>query len=67
MDKNTKEIIVGTSKIDPRFRITLVQPVPKLLNVGIGDLIVFVQNEKGEIIIRSSSISKLKTPSLVIG
>lgn len=62
MDKNTKEIIVGTSKIDPRFRITLVQPVPKLLNVGIGDLIVFVQNEKGEIIIRSSSISKLKTP-----
>ncbi|MDD5473973.1 MAG: hypothetical protein PHU34_07470 [Candidatus Methanoperedens sp.] len=62
MEKNTKEIILGTSKIDPRFRVTLVQPVPKLLNVGIGDLIVFVQNEKGEIMIRSSSISKLKTP-----
>ncbi|VVB87179.1 Uncharacterised protein [uncultured archaeon] len=62
MDKNTKEIILGTSKIDPRFRVTLVQPVPKLLNVGIGDLIVFVQNEKGEITIKSSSISKLKTP-----
>jgi hypothetical protein len=59
MEKNTKEIILGTSKIDPRFRITLVQPVPKLLNVDVGDLIVFVQNEKGEIIIRSSSISKL--------
>lgn len=62
MEKNTKEIILGTSKIDPRFRVTLVQPIPKLLNVRVGDLIVFVQNEKGEIIIRSSSISKLKTP-----
>ncbi len=62
MEKNTKEIILGTSKIDPRFRVTLVQPVPKLLNVGVGDLIVFVQSEKGEIIIRSSSISKLKAP-----
>jgi hypothetical protein len=60
MEKDTKEIILGTSKIDPRFRITLVQPVPKLLNVGVGDLIVFVQNEKGEIVIKSSSISKLK-------
>lgn len=46
MDKNTKEIILGTSKIDPRFRITLIQPIPKVLKVDIGDLIVFVQNEK---------------------
>lgn len=59
MDKNTKEIILGTSKIDPRFRVTLIQPVPKLLNVEIGDLIVFVQNDKGEIVIKSSSIAKL--------
>lgn len=60
MDKNTKEIILGTSKIDPRFRVTLIQPVPKLLNVDIGDLIVFVQNDRGEIALKSSSISKLK-------
>jgi len=61
MEKNAKEIILGTSKIDPRFRVTLIQPVPKLLNVEIGDLIVFVQNEKGDIVIRPSSISKLKS------
>ena len=24
MEKNTKEIILGTSKIDPRFRVTLI-------------------------------------------
>ncbi len=60
MDKNTKEIILGTSKIDPRFRITLIQPIPKVLKVDIGDLIVFVQNEKGEIVIRPSAISKLQ-------
>jgi len=32
-----------------------------MLNVEVGDLIVFVQNEKGEIIIKPSSISKLKS------
>ncbi len=26
----------------PRFRITLVQPIPELLNAKIGDIVVFV-------------------------
>lgn len=51
------ETVLGTSKVDPRFRITLVQPIPKLLRVNVGDLIVFVRDEKGNVNIRVSRIS----------
>jgi len=50
------ETVLGTSEVDPRYRITLVQPIPKLLGVNIGDLIVFVKDEKGNVTIRVSSI-----------
>lgn len=52
------ETVLGTSKIDPRFRITLVQPLPELLNAKVGDIVVFVQDEKGRIHIKSSSIRR---------
>lgn len=55
-----KEVILGTSTIDPRFRVTLIKPLPELLDVEVGDLIVYVKDEKGNIILKSSSISKLK-------
>ena len=48
------ETILGTSKVDPRYRITLVKPVPELLKVEVGDLIVFIRDEEGNIIIRLS-------------
>jgi len=51
-----RETVLGTSKVDPRYRITLVQPIPELLGVNVGDLIVFVQDEKGNVILRVSSI-----------
>lgn len=54
----TDEEIVGTSKIDPRGRITLVKPIPELLGVKEGDLIVFVKDKEGNITIRSSKIKK---------
>ena len=53
---NSKETILGTSKVDPRYRITLVKPIPKILEVKVGDLIVFIRDEKGNIIIRPSRI-----------
>lgn len=56
-----KETILGTSKIDPRYRVTLIQPVPKLLDVEVGDLIVFVKDRQGNIVIKPSQISKIKT------
>jgi len=53
------ETIIGTSKIDPRNRITLVQPIPELLDVKAGDLIVFIRDGKGNILIRASNVSHL--------
>ena len=57
------ETILGTSRVDPRFRITLVQPIPELLEVRSGDLIVFVSDEEGKIVIRASNISRVATKS----
>jgi bifunctional DNA-binding transcriptional regulator/antitoxin component of YhaV-PrlF toxin-antitoxin module len=51
------ETVLGTSKVDPHFRITLVQPIPELLGVNVGDLIVFVRDNGGNVVIRVSSIS----------
>jgi len=50
------ETVLGTSKVDPRFRVTLVQPIPELLGVNVGDLIVFVRDTGGNVVIRVSSI-----------
>jgi len=55
----SRETILGTSKIDPRNRITLVQPIPELLHVKAGDLIVFIRDGDGNILIKASSVSHL--------
>ena len=54
------ETVLGTSKVDPRYRITLVQPILELLGVNVGDLIVFVRDEEGNVNIRVSSIRSKK-------
>jgi len=54
-----RETILGTSKIDPRNRITLVQPIPELLDVKAGDLIVFIRDGNGNIMIKASNVSHL--------
>jgi bifunctional DNA-binding transcriptional regulator/antitoxin component of YhaV-PrlF toxin-antitoxin module len=54
------EIVLGTSKIDPRYRVTLIQPLPDLLDVKVGDLIIFVKDKEGNIVIKASRITKLK-------
>jgi len=56
-----EETILGTSKIDPRYRITLVNPVPELLNVKVGDLVVFIRHKDGTITIKPSQITKVKS------
>jgi len=48
------EKVLGTSKVGPKYRITLVKPVQTKLKVNIGDLIVFVEDEKGNVLIKVS-------------
>ena len=51
------EKVLGTSKVGPKYRITLVKPVQTKLKVKIGDLVVFVEDEKGNIIIKISKLT----------
>ena len=51
------ETVLGASKVDPHYRITLVQPIPELLGVNAGDLIIYVLDEEGNVLLRVSNIS----------
>lgn len=44
--------IIGTTKVTQGGKLQLISDVRKLLDVNIGDVIVFEKNEKDEIIIR---------------
>lgn len=46
--------VLGTSKVGPKFRVTLVKLVRETLDVEIGDLVVFVKDEKGDVVLRVS-------------
>ncbi len=48
---------MSTSKRDPRFRVNPVQPVPKPLDIDVGDLVFLVEDEKGNIALKSTKIS----------
>lgn len=51
------EKVLGTSKVGPKYRITLVKSVQTKLKVRIGDLIVFVEDEKGNILLKISKLT----------
>ena len=51
------EKVLGTSKVGPKYRITLVKAVQEKLKVKIGDLIVFVEDEKGKIYLKVSKMT----------
>ena len=51
------EKVLGTSKVGPKHRITLVKPVQEKLNAKIGDLVVFIEDEKGNILLKVSRLT----------
>ena len=51
--------ILGQSKIGPKYRITLVRDVAKRLQVKEGDTVVFTENERGEIVLKTISKAEL--------
>lgn len=44
--------ILGTSKVQPNNRITVLKRVQKKLGLKIGDLVVYIEDEKGNVILR---------------
>jgi len=51
--------ILGTSKVGPKFRITLVKDVQEKLRVKVGDMIIYLEEPDGKIVLRAISHEQL--------
>ena len=47
---------LGNSKVQPNFRVTLTRDVREKLNVKVGSLVVFLENERGEVVVNRAEI-----------
>ncbi|MBI2936956.1 MAG: hypothetical protein HYY22_01985 [Thaumarchaeota archaeon] len=54
MEKGEK--VLGTSRVGPKFRVTLVKNVQEKLQVKEGDLIVYVEDARGNVTLRASKL-----------
>jgi len=52
--------IIGFSKVAAQKKITLIESVAGLLNIEIGDRIVYLQSKSGDIIIKNQSDIEIK-------
>jgi len=46
--------VLGTSRIGPKYRITLVKTVKEKLGADVGDMIVFWEDKNGNVILTVS-------------
>lgn len=53
------EKILGTSKVQPNYRVTLIRKVQKKLKVNVGDIVVYIEDEKGNIVIKKGELKPL--------
>ena len=47
---------MGNSRVQPGFRITLTKDVRKKLKAKVGDLVIFIEDERGNIIIKKAEL-----------
>ena len=55
--------VLGSSRVQANYRITLIREVQKKLNVKIGDIVVYVEDEEGNIILKKG---ELKQSNLIL-
>jgi len=48
--------IMANSRVQPGFRITLTKDIRKKLKAKVGDLIIFIEDERGNIIIKRAEL-----------
>jgi hypothetical protein len=48
--------VLGSTKVQPINRITVIRQVQKRLNVKIGDIVMYVEDEKGNIVIKKAQL-----------
>lgn len=51
-----KDKVLGTSKVQPNNRITIVRQVQKKLNVHVGDVLMYIEDENGNIVIKKGQL-----------
>jgi AbrB family looped-hinge helix DNA binding protein len=51
--------IVANSRVQPGFRVTLTKEIRKKLRTKIGDMIVFIEDEHGNIVIKKAELKTL--------
>ena len=50
------EKVLGTSRVGPKYRVTLVKAVHEKLRAKEGDLVVYVEDVKGNVVLRASQL-----------
>jgi AbrB family looped-hinge helix DNA binding protein len=48
--------IVANSRVQPGFRITLTKDIRRKLKTKVGDIVAFVEDERGNIIIKKAEL-----------
>ena len=51
--------ILGTSKVGPKYRVTLVKEVQEKLKVKVGDMVAYLEEPDGKIVLRAISYEQL--------
>jgi bifunctional DNA-binding transcriptional regulator/antitoxin component of YhaV-PrlF toxin-antitoxin module len=54
-----QEKVLGTSKVGPKYRITLVKEVQEKLKVKVGDIIIYLEEPNGKITLKATSLQEL--------
>jgi bifunctional DNA-binding transcriptional regulator/antitoxin component of YhaV-PrlF toxin-antitoxin module len=44
--------VLGSSKVQPNNRITLIREIQAKLKVKVGDIVIYIEDEKGNIVIK---------------
>jgi len=50
---------LGSSRIQPNYRITLTKIIRQKLNVKIGDTVIYMEDQKGNIIIKKGQLKPI--------
>lgn len=50
------ERIVANSRVQPGFRITLTKEIRKKLKTKVGDIVAFIEDERGNIILKKAEL-----------
>lgn len=48
--------IVGNSRVQPCFRVTLRKEIRKKLKIKVGDMVIYVEDERGNIILKKAEL-----------